>query len=145
MGMPLYGQSFTVAHAAGSKTASAKGVGIPSTGPGTAGKFTRAAGFLAYYEICELINDGGWTVVRDPDGRMGPYAHRDGQWFSYDDVADIRRKARFAKQLGLGGGMVWALDLDDFRGRCGCGKHPLLRALNQELGLIEGQRAKDCT
>lgn len=140
--MPLYGQSFTVTSDTSPKRI---GLNTRSSGPGEAGKFTRAAGFLAYYEICERINSGGWTVVRDAAGRIGPYAHRGQQWFSYDDVEEIRRKARFAKELGLRGGMVWALDLDDFRGRCGCGKHPLLRALNQELGLIAGQRAKDCT
>lgn len=142
MGIPFYGQSFSVV--AESK-AKAIGLNTKSVGPGEAGKYTRAAGFLAYYEICEKINAGGWTVVRDENGRIGPYAHRGAQWFSYDDVEDIRRKVRFAKSLGLGGGMVWALDLDDFRGRCGCGKHPLLRALNQEFGLIEGQKARDCT
>lgn len=55
------------------------------------------------------------------------------QWVSYDDIADIKRKSRLVKQLGLGGGMIWALDLDDFRNRCGCGKHPLLKTLNNEL------------
>lgn len=45
MGMPLYGQSFTL-------TDSTKNdLNCASTGPGTAGEFTRAGGFLAYYEV----------------------------------------------------------------------------------------------
>ncbi|XP_055903295.1 probable chitinase 10 [Eupeodes corollae] len=139
MGMPLYGQSFSLADS------SSRGLNEKTYGPGEAGKFTRAGGFLAYYEICENVNSGGWTVVRDDEGRIGPYAYRGNQWVSYDDVAEIRRKSQFVKDLGLGGGMVWALDLDDFRGRCGCGKHPLLRTMNQELRGIPGQRANDCT
>lgn len=139
MGMPLYGQSFTLANQ------NARSLNDKSIGPGQAGTYTRAGGFLAYYEICEKVSAGGWTVVRDEEGRIGPFAYSGNQWVSYDDVADIRRKAQFVRGLRLGGGMVWALDLDDFRGRCGCGKHPLLRTLNQELRGIPGQRANDCT
>ncbi|EDW76228.2 uncharacterized protein Dwil_GK14769 [Drosophila willistoni] len=139
MGMPLYGQSFSLADQ------KERSLNDRTIGPGQAGTYTRAGGFLAYYEICEKVSNGGWTVVRDDEGRIGPYAYSGNQWVSYDDVADIRRKSQFVRSLRLGGGMVWALDLDDFHGRCGCGKHPLLRTLNQELRGIPGQRANDCT
>ena len=58
-------------------------------------------------EICDRINRGGWTVVRDPEGRIGPYAYNDRQWVSYDDVEDIRRKTKFVTEMGLGGAMIW--------------------------------------
>ncbi len=43
MGMPLYGQSFTLADPKNN------GLNAKAPGPGQAGEFTRAAGFLAYY------------------------------------------------------------------------------------------------
>lgn len=46
MGMPLYGQSFQLAEL------STNGLNARAPGPGQAGEFTRAAGFLAYYEVC---------------------------------------------------------------------------------------------
>ncbi|ENN70443.1 hypothetical protein YQE_12947, partial [Dendroctonus ponderosae] len=140
MGMPLYGQSFTLADS------SNYALNDPSYGPGEAGEFTRAGGFLAFYEICERVKSKSWTVKRDPLGRLGPYAHMGSQWVSYDDIADIRRKSQLVKTLGLGGGMIWALDLDDFRNRCGCGKHPLLKTLNHELrGTATDITMENCT
>ncbi|XP_039482039.1 probable chitinase 10 isoform X2 [Drosophila santomea] len=139
MGMPMYGQTFTLADQ------NRRSLNDKTVGPGKAGTFTRANGFLAFYEICEKVGNGDWEVVRDKEGIFGSYAYSGNQWISYDDVTTIRRKAQFIKNMQLGGGMIWALDLDDFRGLCGCGKHPLLRTLNQELLGISGQKAEDCT
>ncbi|XP_014602332.1 PREDICTED: probable chitinase 3 [Polistes canadensis] len=127
MGMPLYGQSFTI-----NDPKAGVGLNAPASA-GNAGEFTRAAGFLAYYEICNRIRNHGWTVVQDPEKRMGPYAYKGSQWVSFDDADSIRRKAQFVRNMNLGGGMVWALDLDDFRGRCGEGPHPLMHTLQQVL------------
>ena len=41
--------------------------------------------------------------------------------------------------MGLGGGMIWALDLDDFNNRCGQGPHPLLTAIKDVLSVPRGQ------
>lgn len=64
---------------------------------------------------------------------MGPYAYKDNQWVSFDDKEMIRRKSELVRKLNLGGGMVWALDLDDFKNHCGEGEHPLLRTLQNVL------------
>lgn len=45
----------------------------------------------------------------------------------------VRRKAKYMRRLGLGGGMIWALDLDDFKDHCGEGVHPLLTELQSVL------------
>ena len=92
-----------------------QGLNAPAIGGGTAGQFTRAKGFLAYYEICSLVRSKGWRVVHDPAGTMGPYAYKEDQWVSFDDVNMIRHKAQYVKNMQLGGAMIWALDLDDFR------------------------------
>lgn len=125
--MPLYGQSFTI-----NDPSAGTGLNVPASA-GQAGEFTRAAGFLAYYEICDRIRNRGWNVVQDPERRMGPYAYKGNQWVSFDDVESIRRKAQYVRDMGLGGGMVWALDLDDFRGRCGEGPHPLMSTIQRVL------------
>lgn len=64
---------------------------------------------------------------------MGPYAYNGNQWVSFDDKAMLRKKSQMIRSLGLGGGMVWALDLDDFNNRCGQGHYPLLREIQSVL------------
>lgn len=46
MGMPMYGQSFTLA------TSKNNGLNARAYGGGEAGESTRARGFLSYYEVC---------------------------------------------------------------------------------------------
>ena len=109
MGMPMYGQSFTLSNP------SENGLNSPSSGGGTAGHYTRSKGFLAYYEICSLVTNDGWKIVHDPSGSMGPYAYKDDQWVAFDDINMIKHKSKYVKNMKLGGAMIWALDLDDFR------------------------------
>ncbi|XP_071653528.1 LOW QUALITY PROTEIN: probable chitinase 10, partial [Temnothorax longispinosus] len=127
MGMPLYGHSFSIHN-----PRAGTGLNSPASA-GNAGEFTGIAGFLSYYEICDRVCNRGWMVVQDPEGRMGPYAYKGSQWVSFDDSEMIRRKAQFVRDMGLGGGMVWALDLDDFHGRCDNGPHPLMHMIQRVL------------
>lgn len=126
MGVPAYGRSFTL------ENSNNHSINAPTNGGGQAGTFTQAPGFLSYYEICNNIKKG-WKVVQDPQNRIGPYAFRGDQWVGYDDVDMIRIKAKYIRKKKLGGAMIWALDLDDFKGTCLQGKYPLLSALNAGL------------
>ncbi|KAF9410960.1 hypothetical protein HW555_010092 [Spodoptera exigua] len=146
MGMPMYGQTFTLGTEKESPQSLSMnientGLNAPASDGGEAGEYTRAKGFLSYYEICDRIRYNGWKVVKDPYQRMGPYAYKDNQWVSFDDVEIIKKKVNFIKSLNLGGGMVWALDLDDFKNRCGQGKHPLVNAIKN--GLLDSKVEED--
>lgn len=101
--------------------------------------------YPTFYEICLNIKQDNWTVVRDPEGRIGPYAYHEKDWVSYDDVEDIRRKAEYIREKNLGGGIISALDGDDYNGICGCGNYPLLTALNEVLRNFGNPRPDNCT
>lgn len=70
-----------------------------------------------------------WTEVRDPY-HLAPYAFYDRQWVGFDDVQSISIKAQYIKAMQLAGGMIWSVETDDFRGKCG-EKYPLLNAINR--------------
>ena len=60
---------------------------------------------------------------------LAPYSYWDRQWIGYDNIESITIKSKYAKAMGLGGGMIWSIETDDFRGLCGNGKYPLLNAM----------------
>ena len=123
LGMGTYGHSWTLSE-------EDRRIGAAASGAGTAGPYTRQEGTLGYNEICENINN--WNVVQDVNG---VYAHSGNQWVGYDDIASIKKKVALIHKHKLGGGMIWSLETDDFRGVCNGGKYPLLRAINEGLGL----------
>nr|XP_022901760.1 acidic mammalian chitinase-like [Onthophagus taurus] len=124
MGIGTYGRTFTLQNSANTK------VGAPTTGAGTAGKYTGEAGFLGYNEICEN-EKAGWTVVWDNKQKV-PYAYKGNQWVGYDNPRSVALKVAYAKKRGLGGIMVWTLDTDDFHGKCGK-VHPILNQIKTSL------------
>ncbi|XP_019493682.1 PREDICTED: chitinase-3-like protein 1 [Hipposideros armiger] len=125
MGIPTFAKTFTLA-------SSETGVGAPTSGPGTAGRFTKEEGTLAYYEVCDLLR--GATVHRLLDQRV-PYATKGNQWVGYSDPESVKIKVQYLRNQQLAGAMVWALDLDDFRGTF-CGQNlpfPLTSAIKDAL------------
>jgi chitinase len=126
MGIPTYGQSWTLA-------SSETGIGAPALGGGAPGPLTNTSGTLGYYEICYYIRTEGWTVVQDPDNLTGPYAYsaraENKTWVGYDDVNMATVKSRYVKEKGLGGAMIWDMSTDDFKNRCGDGSNPLSTAI----------------
>ena len=125
MGMHFNGHTFTL------QDPCQNSIGSPTVGPGNAGPYSKQKGSLGFNVICEML-EHGWTVRRDPVSKT-PFAYKGDQWVSFDDLESIRIKARFVKQMDLAGAMVWSIDSDDSKGRCGNGNFPLLKAINMSM------------
>ncbi|XP_064646402.1 chitotriosidase-1-like [Lineus longissimus] len=126
VGMGTYGRGFTL-------TSKDKFyLGAPAKQAANKGPFTREGGFLSYYEACDMLKTGGQHYYNDE--QEVPYVVKGDQWLGYDDPNSLTNKVNYMKSKGLGGGMIWALDLDDFKGDfCGAGPYPLLKAINKAL------------
>ncbi|XP_039271473.2 chitinase-3-like protein 1 isoform X1 [Styela clava] len=128
MGIPTYGRSFKLADK------SQTGYGSRALGAGNKGKYTREDGFLAYYEICNLVDDD--TELIWDDHAQAPYIVVGDQWIGFDDEESAKKKVEYLNKKGLAGAMIWALDLDDFDGKLCSGdnrKYPLSNAIKEEL------------
>nr|BAW98094.1 chitinase [Heterodontus japonicus] len=126
VGFPTYGHTFRLA-------SSNTGIGAPAAGPGAAGKYTRQAGFLAYYEICTFLKR---ATVKWNAPQMVPYAYSGNEWVGYDNVKSFGDKTEWLKKNNYGGAMVWDLALDDFSGTfCDQGPYPLINKLHTGLGI----------
>lgn len=126
IGIALYGRTFTL------NDPNRHDIGSPASQPGEAGQFTGEKGFVAYYEVCDLIHSG--ALVVDVPSQRNRYLVKGNQWVGYDDVQSVTEKACYIKQHGFGGVMFWAPDLDDFSGQtCKQGTYPLITAVITEL------------
>ncbi|KAJ9583495.1 hypothetical protein L9F63_022158, partial [Diploptera punctata] len=124
VGIPFYGRSFTLSNINLTLPSS------PIRGFGKEGYYTQERGFLAYFEICDLLEDKSWR--RETDDVGSPYIVKGDQWIGYDDKESISTKMSYIRKNRLGGAMVWAVDLDDFEGHYG-EKWPLLSTVKHSL------------
>ena len=127
LGMGTYGRAFKL------NKPGEHGLNAAASGKPTAGPYTQASGFLAYYEICTLKQQGMTVVENNEAG--APYGYQGDLWVGYDDPQSLACKVNeVIKTKGLKGAMFWALPLDDFKGRfCGQGKYPLINAVKDAL------------
>uniref|UniRef100_K1PN75 Chitotriosidase-1 n=1 Tax=Magallana gigas TaxID=29159 RepID=K1PN75_MAGGI len=129
LGLGLYGRSFTLS------SSSNTFIGAPAAGAGSAGPYTGEAGLLAFYEVCYNLKFNGWTREWHSEHQV-PYAYSGNQWIGYDDTESFNVKIDYIIAKGLGGGMVWSLDQDDFSNSCGDGSYPLMNVLRFRLSTI---------
>ncbi|XP_062581506.1 probable endochitinase, partial [Saccostrea cucullata] len=83
-------------------------------------------------QVCYNLKYNGWTRQWHSEHKV-PYAYHGIQWIGYDDTESFQVKIDYIKSKGLGGGMVWSLDQDDFSNSCGDGAYPLMNLLRSEL------------
>ncbi|KAB1274592.1 Oviduct-specific glycoprotein [Camelus dromedarius] len=125
MGFPTYGRTFRLLKASKNE------LRAEAVGPASPGKYTKQAGFLAYYEVCSFVQSGRKHWI---DSQYVPYVYKGRDWIGFDDNNSFRYKAFFIKKEHFGGAMVWTLDLDDVKGTfCGTGPFPLVHTLNTLL------------
>jgi len=130
IGLATYGRGFQLA------SASSSGVGAAASGAAPAQKYTKEAGYAAYYEVCDLIDNHGYKDNYD-NQQQSAYAVGGNIWIGYDNVKSFNAKLDWVKQGGYGGAFVWTLDLDDFNGKCKSSKgqkFPLMNAIKAKLG-----------
>ena len=84
LGMGTYGRAFRLKDKGQNGLAAPTILGLPQP---PKGKFTREAGFLAYYEICKM----GLTIVKD-NAVSAPYGYKGDIWVGFDDKASLVHK-----------------------------------------------------
>uniref|UniRef100_A0A1I8BMM3 Glyco_hydro_18 domain-containing protein n=1 Tax=Meloidogyne hapla TaxID=6305 RepID=A0A1I8BMM3_MELHA len=110
-------------------------VGAPASSPANATQFVQSPGDAAYFEFCEMIAKGAKDHY-DPIAQA-PSLIQKGEWFSYDNVKSFKKKLKWLKSQAFGGAFVWALDYDDFNGKCTGNKdgiYPLIGTIARLLG-----------
>jgi len=104
MGLATYGRSWILANPA------SNGPNAAGAGSGPGGPCTAETGFISYMEIKDIIASGG-TEYYDATAKS-TYMVKGNQWISYDSPRSMKDKVDYINANGLGGGMIWALDLD---------------------------------
>ena len=120
MGFGFYGRAFTLADPSCSKP------GCPFKGASKPGSCTDTGGYLAYYEIQDILNGKGsngtssngtsWKkratidTVHDKENAVNYFTFGGDQWVSYDTKETFKQKVDWANGIGLGGALIWASD-----------------------------------
>lgn len=108
LGINLYGRAWYLAPPAPAR-AGPGAAAIAFQGP--AGACTKEAGYLAWFEVKQMIALGA-RVMLDAAAKSA-YLQQGSTWVSFDLPQTIFLKTQAAKALGLGGLMAWDASMDD--------------------------------
>ncbi|KAL1589378.1 hypothetical protein WHR41_02173 [Cladosporium halotolerans] len=114
LGFGFYGRSFTLSNPSCTEP------GCPFSGALDPGPCTDEGGILGFYEIEEILKQakgqgksGGIDIIHDKASAVKYFVFDHDQWVSYDDKDTFKQKVEWANDIGFGGAMIWASDLDD--------------------------------
>ncbi|TLD08608.1 uncharacterized protein PgNI_07375 [Pyricularia grisea] len=111
LGFGFYGRAFTLADPSCTKP------GCPFSGGAKPGVCTGTSGYLAHYEIQEIIETNkkrDIVPVHDREAAVKYMSWDNDQWISYDDADTFKQKIEWANSIGFAGSLIWASDLDDY-------------------------------
>lgn len=109
MGFGFYGRSFTL------QDPSCKTPGCPFSSGGTEGVCTATSGYLAYYEIQDIIQKNpSAELIHDEEAAVKYLTWDNNQWISFDDADTFQEKLDWANDVGLGGSLIWASDQGNY-------------------------------
>lgn len=107
MGLGFYGRAFQLQDPSCSKP------GCGFKGGATKGGCSGESGILSYREIIAIIDTKKIKPIHDKTAGVKYITWNSDQWVSYDDADTFTQKKDLAKDLGLGGFLIWAIDQDD--------------------------------
>ncbi|EEQ34605.1 symbiotic chitinase [Microsporum canis CBS 113480] len=115
IGFGFYGRAFTL------QDPSCTDPGCPFSAGADPGICTRTSGYLAYYEIQDilskekntksLLNNGDIKIAHDKTAAVKYFTWYNDQWISYDDADTFKQKIDWANSIGFSGSLIWASDL----------------------------------
>lgn len=109
LGFGFYGRAFTLA------SPSCTTLGCPFSGGAKPGLCTKTSGYLAYYEVQDILKKNpNIKVIHDKESAVKYFTFDTNQWISYDDKDTLKQKVEWANAAGFSGSLIWASDLDDF-------------------------------
>ncbi len=71
----------------------------------------REGAAVPYYTVQRLVHSGEFTRYWHADAQV-PYLFDGSTFISYDDAESMAAKARFVREAGLGGVMIWEISQD---------------------------------
>lgn len=112
LALPAFGHSYAqVLHLSENDS----GPGKPFETPGAPGPATHLAGFLAYFEIADMLAQKKLFLGADKiTSTAFAYQIADQKWVSFDTPETIKLKAQMAQDKRLKGIALWAIDLDEY-------------------------------